>query len=646
MQAERSRLPRTALLALSIIIVGYLTYRDMLGYFFTAQDSPTLIDTARIRSFQDVLRIFNEPLMNGTTLTELSLFYRPIATLSYSLDYSLLARNPFGYHLTYLILHVLVSLLVFVLLLRLAGKPLAAWLGAIIFTTHPILVESVPAVARRHDVIAALFVLASLLFYMKHRASPRRASVYGLASILTYLLALGAKEIAIILPALIVSYLVIFAPHQQSLVARAGAALKSALPFLVVTALFLGFRAHVVQGVGGYDPSLIPLTDKLNFFAGTLKDYVAGLVYPASFTRTFFHPFPTVLQKTASQIALLFLFVLLYLSRPALSKLIGYYRQPVLRAIMVGLTGLALVSLIGVLAYPSLAPFVNGMIERAYQGQGPAFLSAAMTKSHEVPVEQYLYRGGELLSSMLSKLFLVSVLSVSALIAIARRPKLTRFFMETDSGLTLIFFGIWVLIPLAIYLVTFTFNHRYLYISVIPFSGGLAILLSESVRALRSAVRRAKSRASSLADALAEPSALAFLLLLGVTLSLLVYSPLVRTYGEWKDSGEISSKILNRVSEVAPGLPNDAVIEVFALPERIVSYETVIPHVRTPSYLADYSIKSWLDLHHPANRITVLVGSRSQLEAYPHHVDLGFKHGASQRVEITIMYDVTSRNSP
>ena len=93
-------------------------------------------------------------------------------------------------------------------------------------------------------------------------------------------------------------------------------------------------------------------------------------------------------------------------------------------------------------------------------------------------------------------------------------------------------------------------------------------------------------------------------------------------------------------------LPNDAVIEVFNLPERIVSYQTVIPHVKTPSYLADYSIKSWLDLHHPANRMTVLVGSRSQLESYPRNVDLGVKHGANKKVEITIMFDVNPRDNP
>ena len=147
----------------------------MLGYFFTAQDATTLIDTGRVRFFRDVLRILNEPLMNGTTLTKVSLFYRPVATLSYSLDYSIWGLDPFGYHLTDLILHILVALAVYLLLLRLTeGKQAVAWLGAVLFTTHPILVESVPAIPRRHDGIAALFLLLSLLLFMKHLRPRRR----------------------------------------------------------------------------------------------------------------------------------------------------------------------------------------------------------------------------------------------------------------------------------------------------------------------------------------------------------------------------------------------------------------------------------------------------------------------------------------
>ena len=245
MKLEQKRVLITSLLVLSIVIIGYLTYQDMLGYFFTAQDSTTLIDTGRVRSFRDVLRIFNEPLMNGTTLTKLSLFYRPIATLSYSLDYSIWGLNPFGYHLTDLILHILVSLAVFLLLLRLTeGKQAAAWLGAVIFTIHPILVESVPAIPRRHDSYCSA-VPARLSAYFLSSTAPAQGAgaVYLLISLFCYLLALGAKEIAVIFPALIVGYLVIFSPNRKSILARVGGALKSSLPYLVVTPLFLGFQS-------------------------------------------------------------------------------------------------------------------------------------------------------------------------------------------------------------------------------------------------------------------------------------------------------------------------------------------------------------------------------------------------------------------
>ena len=100
-------------------------------------------------------------------------------------------------------------------------------------------------------------------------------------------------------------------------------------------------------------------------------------------------------------------------------------RQPVLRTAMVGLAGIALVSLIAVLAYPSVAPFVNSLIDRAYHDKGPAFLSAALAKRHRGSGgEQYLYRAGQLLSPVFSKLFLVSSVSFGAMMAIAQRQKL------------------------------------------------------------------------------------------------------------------------------------------------------------------------------------------------------------------------------
>ena len=93
-------------MVLSIALIAFLTYRDILGYFFTATDTLTLIDTSQIRSFRDIVRIFTEPLMNGTIfIVDGGKFYRPISVLSYSLEYSIWQLDPFGYHLSYLILH-------------------------------------------------------------------------------------------------------------------------------------------------------------------------------------------------------------------------------------------------------------------------------------------------------------------------------------------------------------------------------------------------------------------------------------------------------------------------------------------------------------------------------------------------------------
>jgi len=77
----------TCLMIATIALIAFWSYHDILGYFFAATDSLTLIDTSRIQSGNDVVRIFTEPLMNGTQFSEVYRYYRPITTLSFSLDY-------------------------------------------------------------------------------------------------------------------------------------------------------------------------------------------------------------------------------------------------------------------------------------------------------------------------------------------------------------------------------------------------------------------------------------------------------------------------------------------------------------------------------------------------------------------------------
>jgi hypothetical protein len=98
-----------------------------------------------------------------------------------------------------------------------------------------------------------------------------------------------------------------------------------------------------------------------------------------------------------------------------------------------------------------------------------------------------------------------------------------------------------------------------------------------------------------------------------------------------------SSMFLEELSRIVPHLPEDAILNLFNLPERIVSYENQIPHLRTPAYLTDYSIKSWLDLNYPTNRMKVVVHSRSRLEVSPGDLDL--EMGENENVILTVRYD-------
>jgi hypothetical protein len=79
-------------------------------------------------------------------------------------DYRVWGRDPFGYHLTNLVLHLTATALVFFFVRRLTNGPVAL-LTAALFGVHPLRVESVAWVTERKDVLFACFYLASLLAY-------------------------------------------------------------------------------------------------------------------------------------------------------------------------------------------------------------------------------------------------------------------------------------------------------------------------------------------------------------------------------------------------------------------------------------------------------------------------------------------------
>lgn len=143
--------------------------------------------------------------------------YRPLTWVTLGLDHSLWGMNPFGYHLSSLIFHVANALLVYfvslLLLRRAISSPslpgeiplrIASGFAALLFALHPLRVEAVAWISARNDLVSALFILATLLCYLRAAAGEKRIWWLSLAVVI-YALSLLSKASGMTLPMILIA---------------------------------------------------------------------------------------------------------------------------------------------------------------------------------------------------------------------------------------------------------------------------------------------------------------------------------------------------------------------------------------------------------------------------------------------------------
>jgi Flp pilus assembly protein TadD len=195
---------RNVLLAsLGIAVFSWLLYLPSTKNEFVWDDI-ILIGNPEISTLDaaTVKRLFTTNFWDVSDAT--SGMYRPLTSLSFYTDYQLYGNNPAGFHQTNMLLNAAVCSMVFLLLLEMFSQPLTALFAALLFAVFPMHVQSVAWISGRTDVIATLFALLSLWFYVRWRMNGRVAAALG--SLGCYVLALLGKEVAIVLPAVILVY--------------------------------------------------------------------------------------------------------------------------------------------------------------------------------------------------------------------------------------------------------------------------------------------------------------------------------------------------------------------------------------------------------------------------------------------------------
>ncbi len=226
-----------------------LSYANGLAGAFAYDDKAIVRDNLRIRSPQRLDEIFTTQYFGGRRGTGTA--YRPALLLSYAVQWWIHGGNPVAFRVVNLLFHVLVTLLLCRLLLRIDLPPPIAVGAALLFAVHPIHVEAVTSVVGRGETQAAALVLGFLLLSLcfVDRVG-RRGPALG-AALLLYLLAILTKESAAVAPALL--FLLLAWRLDGNLAVRSAAALRRGLPIYAGAAAALlavfALRAWVLGGV-------------------------------------------------------------------------------------------------------------------------------------------------------------------------------------------------------------------------------------------------------------------------------------------------------------------------------------------------------------------------------------------------------------
>jgi hypothetical protein len=171
---------------------------------------------------------------------------RPAWLVSVLTDTCLGGGRTHVYRLDSIFWHAVGAVLVLALGWWLSRNLAAALAAGLLFAAHPVHAEAVNIITFRSDLLCLAFMLASLLLYrdaLRRRGWPRGA---GLAAALAaFAIALLSKEMAVVLPLLILLSHVYFpAPRKGRVRQRERRRLGLVLAgFLVLVPLYLAFRA-------------------------------------------------------------------------------------------------------------------------------------------------------------------------------------------------------------------------------------------------------------------------------------------------------------------------------------------------------------------------------------------------------------------
>ncbi|MBS1518557.1 MAG: tetratricopeptide repeat protein [Bacteroidetes bacterium] len=252
---------------LIIIAVTYIVFYNSLSNEFVFDDENVIVNNPTVQNSGNIPKFFTGEEGFHKVIGK---YYRPIVSSTYAIDYSIWGLDPYGFHLTNVIIHIISCLLLFrilsLLFHRYKYRNIFSLFGTLIFAVHPIHTEAVSWVSGRTDSIVTMFFFASFLFYIMYTGviihghkensgdddSPKNY-LYLALSLVFYCAGLLSKEMIVTMPAVILLYDLVYRKKGLEYLKKNY---LSYLLFIIVTVVYVIIRESALSGVPDRDTYL------------------------------------------------------------------------------------------------------------------------------------------------------------------------------------------------------------------------------------------------------------------------------------------------------------------------------------------------------------------------------------------------------
>jgi Flp pilus assembly protein TadD/heme/copper-type cytochrome/quinol oxidase subunit 3 len=282
---------------LLVPILCALVYANSLDSPFVFDDVQNILSNRHVRLIEITPAALREAAFESP-------LERPVASLSFALNYRAGGYAVRGYHLVNVAIHALNGLLVLALAGILLAKdarvpsrarPAAALFAALVFVAHPVQTQAVSYVVQRMTGLATLLYLLAFWLWVlgRHAQARRRRCGLWSGALAAWLLALGSKEIAVALPATLLLYEGCFVARWSRAWRKQGLAW---LAFLLVLSAALGLVFVGGQPIEwlerGYGRRDFTLGERLFTQPRVLVFYLSLVVLPLPSRLNLVHAFP------------------------------------------------------------------------------------------------------------------------------------------------------------------------------------------------------------------------------------------------------------------------------------------------------------------------------------------------------------------